>query len=112
MNSAHHTLDDTKSIVNDLKLKVLMIIRLLGTDIKLYYDRMSRELYMNLRKRGKAVGGATSTGNNIELWFVFFLIDTHNKRRSTFTNISDNNLLSSTLVVYTKATRSGQAIIS
>ena len=52
----------------------------------------------NLCQWSKTICSATSIGHNINICFVFLLIDTHNKHGSILTWSRNNNLLCTTLV--------------
>jgi len=51
----------------------------------------------NLGEGSKAIGSAASVGNNVKLWFVFFLVNTNNKHRCIFAWGRNHNLLRTTL---------------
>jgi len=52
----------------------------------------------NLGEGSKAIGCAASIGNNVEFWFVFFLVNTNNKHGCIFAGSRNHNLLGTTLI--------------
>ena len=60
------------------------------------------ELKSNLCQWSKTIGSATSVGHNINVRFVFLLIDTHNKHGSIATWSRNDNLLCTTLLINQK----------
>ena len=56
----------------------------------------------NLGQGSKAVGGAASVGDNVQLGLVLVLVDTNNEHGGILTRGGDNNLLGTTLVQASK----------
>jgi hypothetical protein len=51
----------------------------------------------HLSKRSKAVGGAASVGDNVDVRLVFLLVDTNNKHGGVLAGSRNDDLLSTTL---------------
>lgn len=89
-----------RSLITCKELR-LIILSNEANNLTLTNKHIKRVMKKNLGEGSKAIGSATSIGNNVKLWFVFFLVNTDNKHRCIFAGSRNDNLLGTTLITTT-----------